>query len=650
MSSAKDLLGSVANLWQGQFKVAAKAKQEKFGDAAARCWQFLGDDFDNLYTPRENEVEGEQFPQEKETAPKIRRNLTFDFVATFLPFIFHQIPDRRVNPSRQQPPPELLGLPIGVPLPPHPLAIQDRLRAWLMQWWLNYTPREYDYRGECRRALVESLVKGRGIVWIEMIRGTNGFIPAAKYGSVDHLLIDPDSERINEAGWIDRIKDVSIWRVAEEFKLRRDVLRAHHSSHQNQAMLDAEMPSSEDVEDEENPRGDVMRLHYVWTRGLGLGQKLLGTDTILKDVDKGLERISRVIESLNHNCWMVFSAGVPYPLNLPPEVLETATDAEIRDRLEWPIPFYHEHSNPWPFVPCDYYPNTDNCWAQSPIKAALPLQEFIDRVYSFMMTRVTQTSRTLYVADAALEEAFKNLFQFGVDQQMAFVKGRTVEDINKMFAAMDFGQLKEELWRLVQLAEIAFEKSTGMTSLIQGAQGATAIRSASEAKIRQGHAMNRPEDMGECAEDWQSQVARMEGFATRVMVPKETVAPLFGEEPRQGIAGPTMGMYSNLWEQLVNAAPEDAAKELSVTIEAGTSKRKNKQAQIATAEMLMQALGQPLLQYAQMNPMPWNALVRFLGEAYDTRLDDMMLAPPQQQQMMPPPQQQQPQRQSQQVM
>ena len=643
MSSAKDLLNSVANLWQGQFKVAAKAKEEKFGRAAARCWQFLGDDFDNLYTPRDNEAEGEQFPQDKETAPKIRRNLTFDFVATFLPFIFHQIPDRRVTPSRQEPPPDLLGLPIGVAMPQNPLAIQDRLRAWLMQWWLNYTPREYDYRGECRRALVESLVKGRGIVWIEMIRGTNGFIPAAKYGSVDDLLLDPDSERIPECGWCARKRRMSVWRVAEAFKLQRDELRAHHTSHQSKALADAEMPSSEDVYDEDNPRGDVMQLHYVWTRGLGLGQKLLGTDTILKDVDKGLERISRVLESLNHNCWLVFSAGVPYPLNLPPEVLETGTDDEIRYRLEWPIPFHHEHSNPWPFVPCDYYPNTDDCWAQSPIKAALPLQEFIDRTYSFMMTRVTQTSRTLYVADAALEEAFTNLFEFGVDQQMAFVKGKTVEDISKMFAKLEFGQLKEELWRLVQLGEIAFEKSTGMTSLIQGAQGATAIRSASEAKIRQGHAMNRPEDMGECAEDWQGQIARMEGFATRVMVKPETVAPLFGEEPQQGIAGPTMGFYTTYWKYLVKAEPEDAAKELSITIEVGSSKRKNKQAQLATAEMLMQALGQPLLNYAQMNPMPWNALVRLLGEAHDTRLDDMMLGPPQQPQMMGPPPQQQPQ-------
>jgi len=640
MSNAEDLLASVASLWKRQIKVAKEDKDRKFGRSAKRCWDFLGEDYENLYIPRDHEVQGDQFAQIGEPSYKVRRNLTFDFVATFLPFIFDKIPDRRVNPSRQEPPPDLLGLNPGIPLPQNPMAIIDKLRAWLMQWWLNYTPKEYDYRGECRRVYIESLVKGRGVAFVEMIKGTNGLIPAAKYYSVDKLIIDPDAERINEAGWISLSKRRSIWQVAEEFKLSRQELRAQTSSKQQEAIYEEDQSGMES----EDPPRDVMDLEYVWTRGLGIGQKMLGTESILKEVDQGIGRLASVIESLGHNCWLVISPDVPYPLNLPPEVLEIGTDADIRDRLEWPIPFHFEHTNPWPFAPCDYYPNNDNCWATSPIKAALPLQEFIDRSYSYMMARVIQTNRTLHICDAGLEESFDNLLKFGVDQEIAYVKGKSVEDLSKMYTQMDFGEIKQELWRLIAAAEIAFEKSTGMTSLLQGSQGATQIRTASEAQIRQGHSMNRPEDMADCAEDFQAHLARMEGFATRVMVGKKVVAPLFGEEQMQGVAGPTAGLYSALWEKLVNTDPERAAKELSYSIEAGSSRRKNRQTQISTAEMLMQALGQPLLQYAQMNPMPWNALVRLLGDAYDTRLDDMMLSPPQMMgpQMIAGPQQQLP--------
>jgi hypothetical protein len=623
-------------LWRRQLNVAAEVKHRRFGKMAARCWDFLGADYGDLYKPP-LPVDGEEYPELQEPIYKIRRNLTFDYVATFLPFVFHQVPHRQVEPSRHDPPPEMFGMPPGQPMPPGPLAIQDRTRAWLMQWWLNYTPTEYDYRGECRRSLIEALVKGRGVQWIEMVPGsTGGLIPAAMYGSVNDLNIDPDADRLNEAGWCSRHRRSSVWRLAEQYGLPRKELQGRIHSYQNQAgQEEGEPPVADDGRTGDDRQGDVAEYDIMWTRGLGLGQKLLGGDDALRELDSGVGRLAQIVESLGHNCWLVIVPGLPYPANLPPEVMETATDAEIKARLEWPIPFHQEQSNPWPFVVCDFYPDTDSCWAQSPIKAALPLQEFIDRTYSFMMGRVRAACKLGLVCDAGLEEDFTNWLKSGVDLQIIQVKGHVAEDLQKKFAQVEFKQLHADLLKVVQMVELAFEKSTGMTSLLQGAQGGTQIRSASEAQIRQGHSMNRPEDMSECAEDWQSRLARAEGFATRVLVPGEVVAPLFGEQQQETVLGAQPGPFTQAWQQLVNAPPEVAAAELSYRIEAGTAQRRNKQTMTANAEMLMQALGPTLLQYVAINPAPWNALVRFLGDAYGMRLDDMMLAPPPMQPQMP---------------
>ena len=96
MASAEDILASVTNLWRRQFQLADEAKRDRFGRVAQRCWDFLGEDYDKLYLPPEDE----EFPAEPDY--KLRRNLTFDFVATFLPFVFHQIPHRGPEDKRSR--------------------------------------------------------------------------------------------------------------------------------------------------------------------------------------------------------------------------------------------------------------------------------------------------------------------------------------------------------------------------------------------------------------------------------------------------------------------------------------------------------------------------------------------------------------------
>ena len=177
------------------------------------------------------------------------------------------------------------------------------------------------------------------------------------------------------------------------------------------------------------------------------------------------------------------------------------------------------------------------------------------------------------------------------------------------------------------MVEAAFRMAMGTDSLLYGGEGQTQIRSSAEVQIRQGNLMSRPEDMAECAEQWQSDIARAEGFMARVAVAPQTVAPLLGEDmAAMGPLGqPQMGPLTQTWAALVNADPQRASMELAYTIEAGSGRRKNQQKQQADAQMLMQTLFQPLLGLAQAtgNSGPINALIDFLGEAYEIDLSNM---------------------------
>ncbi len=612
----EDFLKQIVELWLLQFEAANKAKEVQFARAARRTWKYLGRDYQPLYyADDQNEHE---FPHGEEGCAKpVIVGKSAEYVALMLPFIHAKVPHRLVEPSR---PP----LPTDIPYPPgtdveqmllrrQAVDGQDDLRAWLMQFWLNYTSHEgYDLAKEARLALPEALVKGECVLWTELTEGAYGLMPASFYDTIDSLYVDPDSEQLKDAAFIIRKRRLSIWRIAERFGIDRDVLRGQY-----QSALQQSVDSSQPYRDP-STEGDVGEYYEIWSR-MGVGDKLVGAPQQMKEAHT-------LMGSLGQHVYLAVMRGVPYPLNLPPHVMEAENVVEeLQTRMSWPIAFYENPADPWPCSELQFYPNAHDPWAQSPLTPGLQCQIFLDEVYYYLMRRVRTSCRDIIVTSQQLSEAIKDAIESGKDFEIVDYDGNAV-DISSLIHIIEFPTLNKDLWPTIQLMERQFERVTGMTPLLAGVQPAATPRSATDVRAREGHATSRPDDFADNVEDWMSRIASKEAIATRLHIspPNELLGepdPIDGQWPPESV-------LSIAWTVLVMTEdPVVAASELSYTVEAGSGRRRNKQKEAADATQLMQVLAQPYLQYGFTTGQfqPFNNIIVELIEANDITADNIGL-------------------------
>jgi len=644
-------LEGLANLWLRQIRMAEKVKHRQFGKKAERCWDFLGKDFKALYKASgELDEPDSRFPQPEQVLHRTRRNLVAEFVAVMLPYLYDDVPHRLVTPARPELPPELLSfllgqpVPLGTPITPDVLQQvdpqraqtmrQDFARAWLMQWFLNYTPGEYDLRGESRKAIIEALCMGRGVLWHELVETPHGLVPGSFFESVRNFGIDPDATCVRDASYIYRRRRRPVWQVAREFGLDPDKLSGQYQSWMDRALSpDEGGPELTEREKEEiqqrRDRRNVVEYYEIYSR-MGLGHNFV-------EIDEDIRDIADAMEALGDDVYIVVCPGVPYPLNLPPE-LRTASslEAEIKARLEWPIKYYANYSNPWPMSVLDFMPNTDDPWATPLLAPHLPLLAWLDHAYSYAMNRIRTTCRDIIVCSDEMADQLRNAIVEGYDQQVVGVPGKVPVELRQLFDIVQFPPVNRDLFDIIGMVEQAFAKATGMDALLYGGAALrTQPRSSAEVQIRQQNLLTRPQDMANAVREWQSQVARAEGFAARTQVDPRTVAALFGEPYQEAdgsalMQAPQMGALTTLWAQLVLTDNEWlAAAELSYKVESGSGARRNKQKLIEDAALLMQTLWPAYMQYAQAtgNTEPANGLLEIIGRAFEIDIDKLKLPP-----------------------
>ena len=648
-------LQAVVQLWETLISRDRDDKEDKFARTARRAWDFIGKGYMDLYG---DTVADEYQPFIDGGGPyfKARLNKSQQFLDIYLPHIHFRSPQRVITPSRPELPPELLAMitgnpvPQGVPMPEQPQHVPDTTRAWLMQWYLNYLPGEYNLRLEAMLACQEALVKGRGVIWHEMTDGAYGEVPGSFYDSVDGLLIDKEARTMRLADYIIRKRRSNLESLAKAMELSPERLRGVSSDNaDSNSSLDTEGDCDSDdarincdsIPEVVDAKRDMVTYYEVFSRH-GIGPRYARNDG---DVSQLRDRLGDLAD---RPTWLVILPGAGFPLNLPPEVLDVAElDGHLDDierRLAWPIPFHADQTNPWPCTILDFQPHTKDAWAKSPLEAGLPLQVFLDQCYSFLMDRIAATSRNLIIVSDQMETSLRNAIADGVDQSILPVNMEGYKRIEDMVKILSFPDVTKDIYTLIQMVQREFEMITGMDPLLLGNMGNTQARSASEMQIRDSRASTRPDDYAEKTAEWHSQIARKEGFATRLLVPPPV--ELFREPVQKTPEGTEIyGPLSQMWATLVNTNdPREAAAELAYTIEAGSGQKKDKQKQLSDVQMIGQTIVPPLLGMVQssgLGAQQYNGYVRLLGEAVDMRLDDMMLPDPQAQQQQQSEQQQQ---------
>lgn len=622
-----ELLGSINDLWIKQIRLAQEHKQQVFGRAAQKAWEYFGREHDWLSDDNETDT----FPTARELSKRAILPKTAEYVKVYLPYLHAKVPNRLCSPYRPQISPEILGMPPGSPVPTMPLQQADDARAWFLSWFLNFLPsRVYDLRGEARRAVIEALVKGRSCLWTEMTDGPTGAMPASFFDSVDNLLVDPDAEGgMRTAAWIARKRRRSVWTVASEFGVSADLLRSAYSSKRGQAEQEviSLTTGQEDNSDAPKNKGDVVEYWEVYSR-CGAGHKFLAAGGEMKELTAQLDNIG-------DNVYLAVCEGLSFPLSLNPDFLASSSAGrELRDRLSWPIAFWARRKNPWPVTCLDFYPDIRGVWARSPLESALPLQQWLNDAYGFLFQKVKSTCRDIIITSEAMEESLRAALQSAYDQEIVVAKGKPGAELKDLLEILQFPPFNRDIVAMIQLAEAAFERATGMTELQYGVSGQKQIRSSAEAQIRQSNTSIRPDDMAECVEDWMSSVAEAEAGATRLHVPGAIIAPLYGEQATDPMGQRVSGPLEQAWDRLVTTDdPILAFSELNYSVEAGSGRRRNQAMQVQNANDAVQfvlPIVMPVFMQTR-NPKQVNALMRMWCDAHGVDSAQFLFDP------LPPP-------------
>ena len=502
--------------------------------------------------------------------------------------------------------------------------------ADLMGRVLNYTPRELDLKTHARRMVDEGIITGCGVMWTELVTMPNGRRFVGSFAdSVDNFLMDPDATEVEEILWCAKRCVHPVHEVAEKYNLDEAALRgnidkqgAQNARSQEQVVFGDYDGTGRRTSGPTGKTNDLCVYWKIWSK-TGLGDRL-------KDAPKDIKGI---FDGIGENAYIVVAEGVDYPLNIKPAMLgEEVNESGVPDSLftavQWPIPFWADGSNGWPFTTFTPHRKPGYIWPISHIKPAIPELRFLCWAYSFLAQRVATSCETLLGVSKAADQDIKDQILSQSEAGFKIVEvsemlGRSVNDIISVF---QLPNVTGEIWEVIDAVTQLADKRLGMTELVYGMTDKQ-IRSATEASVKTDQISIRPDDMAECLENSMTVLSRKEAIATRWLLTSQDLEPIIGP------------LGAAAWEQhVMQLDPYQVAREYDYEVEAGSARKKNKSARIEQMNNAMQVLG-PVLQglIGAGVVEPFNALIADWADSMDIDASAYMIPPPPQ----PDPMQQQ---------
>ena len=634
-------LRQITATWIKKLEQALKYKKP-FADDAKEAMNFY--DGENNWMWRDGYARGDRGYNSNISPPSFRMqiNKVFELVEIFASVIYHRNPVRTVTVMQF---PTIMPETLGLPNVPTPEAIQQlqpeqfqllqllqqqedtkkgrAVAAQLLQAYLNWTPVELDLKSQARKVVNEAMIKGAGVFWTELVTlqtsGEGESQPVKMIGSfydtVDSLLIDPDFDNRDDSLWCARRCIKPIGEVAKEYGVPEEDLRKHLSSG-NVIRGDYEARDSKKKTGKTN---DLVTYYRIWSK-TGAGDRL-------KDSPKDSRG---AFDSLGDFVYLVVCEGVPYPLNIPPSIMDLEVDEEVGApqellaRASWPIPYFSDPQG-WPYTMLSFHTKPNYAWPISHIRPAIPELRFLNWAMSFLATRISTSCETMIGVSKAADQDLKD--QLLAPSQGGFkiveiseMLGRSVSDVVSVF---NLPQVTKDMYDIIAAVSEMFDKRTGLSELTYGITRAQ-YRSAAEAQIKQENISIRPDNMANELEDCMSLLSRREALAARWLLEPSDVAPVLG--PIGAIA----------WEkEVMKRDIVTLTRDFLYRIEAGSARKPNKSTRVEQMQMALQTLG-PILQPVAMAGMvqPFNALITDWADSLDIDPTPYLLPPPPP--MMPP--------------
>lgn len=475
-------LRQIVSTWAKKLK-AAQDYKKAFADDAKEASQFF--DGEHNWMWKDSYARGERGYNSSIAPPSFRMQLNkvFELVEIFASVIYHRNPVRTVSVMEYPAVPlEDLGLsgpagPDGMPSPEQEQLLQvvraevdsakqRAMSARLLESYLNWTPVELDLKRQARKVVTEAMIKGAGTFWTELsvvdVSG-DGQTPPMKvvgsfYDTVDNLLIDPDFDNEDDMLWCARKCVRPLAEVAATYEVPVEDLQKHFEH--DVPKLQRE-PSGKKKKDTTN---QLVTYYKIWSK-TGMGDRL-------KDAPKDNKG---VFDALGRYCFLVICEGVPYPLNVPSDVMQEEVDeqtglpASLFTRVAWPIPFYAE-PNGWPFTMLAFHRKPGYAWPISHIRPAIGELRLLNWCFSFLATRIATSCETVVAVQKAADQTIKDQLLAPSEGGFKIIElsellGRRVEDIVSVF---QMPQVTKDLWDIISAILDQFAQRTGLSELVYG--------------------------------------------------------------------------------------------------------------------------------------------------------------------------------------
>lgn len=632
-------LGLVVAAWLEKLKLARKHKDENFGKWAKEALQFFDGAHDFMWDDKASGPGGggaNILSQGSNTwKPRFRMtyNRMFEAVALFGPALYFRNPTILCTPlASPEVSPEALGIDTQDPeqVQGYQMAIwqQQQLQAGrsttasCYQSYLNWLQQVTDKKRQARRAITDALITGAGYLESSLESDETGKLrlPRSMYVSSKDVLKDPDAEYEENVMWmsVTCIEPVNI--VEERYGLPAGALRGHLQSYA------AESENGQKRRDFKAKGGthDLIEYTKIYSKN-GFGGQLRPQAGVSGSSPQAAAFDTSVF---GKNCLIVVAEGVPYPLNLPPHVLEDSDQEAAFYAAQWPTPFWQEINKPlaWPLSELRFFDKPGCIWPVSLFKSVAGEMKFINWCLSFLADKAASACQTIMVmakeAGAEIQSQLTGGSAPYSKIELSQLMGLKPDDLVRFLQAPEFPQ---SIWMVVKEIDEKIDKRLGLTELIYGLSSRQ-MRSAAEANVKGDQISIRPDDMASTVEDW---------FSLTVMKEAETARFHLGGQDVSLVLGP---LGAAAWEYHSQSTDPDAiTSEYTFRIEAGSSRKPNKEAKTAQLQEFGQyalPVFQQLAATGQVGPL--NAYLAEVAKSMD--LDPQMFAsePP------PPPEQQPP--------
>ncbi len=611
---------TVVNTWMKKIVTARDHTRRVFQSSANECMAFYDGpkSWDDLVGGETGIRNGDDIA---DPTFKVSVNKTFEFVTIFGPALYYENPVRTVKPR----------MPVIVPeqfFAANPMLFQsmvsqenirvqnEGLTSVLLESYLNWSPVEFRLESEARSSIDEALIKGRGCMWTELYSppGTGMKAVRSTCDSTDHLFCDPDAQSFSKCEWIAKKCIEPCWKVERDFGLRPGSIKGNFESQARQA--DIEIDEDGELGRKRGFTNDLLIYYKVYSK-MGIGGRLEG---ISKSINKPLE-------VFGDYAYLVIADGVPYPLNLSPDVSndpEFQSDPNaIFSRVAWPTPIWG--MDDWPVSVLDFHTISGCPWPMPHLKAGMGELKFLNWAMSFLMGKLRNTTRDFIAIKKEAGEEIKAAILEGKDLTLLELEAGhgTISDLIQF---LQHPEVNGDIWKMIDAVEANFDKRVGLTELMYGAPGATQIRSAQEANLRNQNMNARPDDMRKCVESWMSRIAAKEAVAARYHLVAKDVQPVLGD------------MGATAWTSFVSTRDINVAcRQLEYRIEAGSTKRPNKEWEVQTMNDAFTTLAPVFQTYAQQTAdmTPLNNLVADYAKSLDLDPSRYTLRTPMQPPMQP---------------